>query len=102
MEFGEVMVIAMFIIPAVLAGIYAMKGKPVSATETTCKYCYGKLNAAAKVCPHCRRSDPVALSDKNWKKAWNNTPKTRFIMAYVLILVAELIVGGIFAGLIGG
>ena len=94
MEFGEIMVIAMFIIPAILAGLYAVKGKPVSATETTCKHCYGKVNAAAKVCPHCRRADPVALGDKNFKKAWNNPPKTRFIAGYVAILIAELLIAG--------
>lgn len=94
MEFGSTAVIIMFVLPAILAGIFAMKGKPVSATETNCKYCYGKINAAAKVCPHCRRADPVALGDKNFKKAWNNTPKTRFIAGYVAILVAELLIAG--------
>lgn len=99
MKFGEVMVYAMFIIPAILGGMYALKGKALSATETTCQYCYKTINVAAKVCPYCRRSGPVAFSDRNMKKAWRNTPKARFIIAYVVILIAEIILLGVIGSL---
>lgn len=89
MDFGVIVVYAMFIIPAIFGVISAMNGTSLSEMKARCERYGEMISASATRCPHCLSRSPFVNGgygyyNKSKRKADSNTPMSRFIRTYVL------------------
>ena len=95
MEFGEILVYVILLLPVVMGLISASKGVSRENLKLPCAACKSMIPATAKVCPYCRRSAGHDVFSKKGKKCDNNSKSMRFIRTMIFTIGAEILVGGL-------
>ena len=92
MEFGEIIVWVVLLLP-VAVGLYnASKGVSREDLMLPCAACKMMIPATAKTCPYCRRSAGHDVFSKRGKAADNNSKQMRFLFGLIGTIVVEIVV----------
>lgn len=92
MEFGEIIVWVVILLPVVVGLYNASKGVSKEDLNLPCAACKMMIPATAKVCPYCRRSAGHDVFSKRGKAADNNSKTMRFWFGLIGTVVAELVI----------
>ena len=91
MEFGEIIVYVVLILPLVVGAISASKGISKEDMMLPCAACKSMIPATAKACPYCRRSAGHDLFSKKAKAQGNNSKGMRFLRAALITFGLEIL-----------